>query len=78
MVSTLLVSRKWRSLVMVTLIPLLEEVMEHNWESGHGLCPSDLEKWKGVAMAIPISLPEGRRGGNHALCLSLLGKWWSS
>ena len=47
-------------------IPLLEE----GWEGGHGLCPSDLEKWRLAVMATPIPLPEGRREGSHGICSS--------
>ena len=78
MVFALMRSRKWKSFVMFTPIPLLEEGGGHDLENGDVLCLSDPEKWKSVAMATPISLPEGRKGGNHDVCLSLLVKWWSS
>ena len=47
---------------------------EHDWESGHGLCPCGPERWKSATMAIPISIPEGMKEGGHDLCPSLLGK----
>ena len=46
---------------MTTPIPLLEGLEKYDWESSHGLGPSDPEKWGSVAMITPsFPLLEGR------------------
>ena len=60
---------KSRSVVMTKLIPH----PERRWARCQDPCPSTPEKEKGVIMALPIPLLEGRREGEHGLCLSPLG-----
>ena len=39
--------------------------------SGHGLCPSEPEKWRSVVMASPTPLLARRKEECYCLCLSL-------
>ena len=41
------------------------------WEVGHDLSLSPLDKWRGVVMATPPSLSEGRSEGGYDLCYYL-------
>ena len=51
---------------------------EARWESGHGLCPSEPDKWRSVVMVTTaIPLLEGRMEGSHALCTSDPEQWRS-
>ena len=56
---------------MVILIP----DRKGGWASGNDLCPPAPEKMRGVIMAIPIPLLQGRREGGHDICHSLPDKW---
>ena len=64
-ISALLILRSGGVLPRSPSIPLLEGKRG----GSHGLCPSDLERWRSVAMVTHIPLVERRREESHGLCL---------